>query len=147
LGDLRHIAPAAGGRKIVPAGARRAKEEPMTAMLVTTLVLGGLLLFGVFSIIGLVFKLVGGVFELIFGLLGAVLGAIGTVFGLLVGGLATLFAGGIVLLVLGALALPLLLPVLLVVGVVWLIVRASTPRPVAVVPPTPPAAPVFAPNA
>lgn len=112
----------------------------MTALFVTTLVIGGLLLLGVFSILGLVFKLVGGVFEIVFGLLGLVLGAIGTVVGLLVGGLATVFAGGIVLLVFGALALPLLLPVLLLAGLVWLIVRAAAPRPVAVTPPTPPAA-------
>ena len=88
----------------------------MTAMMVTTLVIGGLLLLGVFSILGLVFKLVGGVFELFFGLLGLVLGAIGTVFGLLVGGFATVFAGAILLLVVGAIALPILLPLLLVVG-------------------------------
>lgn len=112
----------------------------MTALFVTTLVIGGLLLLGVFSILGLVFKLVGGVFEIVFGLLGLVLGAIGTVFGLLVGGLATVFAGGILLLVFGALALPLLLPVLLLAGLVWLIVRAAAPRPAAVIPPTPPAA-------
>jgi len=147
LGDLRHIAPVPRGPKIDSAGGCRGKETAMTAMLVTTLVIGGLLLFGVFAILGLVFKVIGGVFELFFGLLGLVLGAIGTVFGLLVGGLATLFAGGIVLLVLGALALPLLLPVLLVAGLVWLIVRAASPRPVAIVPPTPPAAPALAPGA
>lgn len=114
----------------------------MTAMMLTILVITGLTLLAVFSLLGLAFKLVGGVFELIFGLLGLVLGAIGTVFGLLVGGIATLFAGGIVLLVLGALALPLLLPVLLLIGVVWLIARAASPRaaPVLSVPPAPPAA-------
>jgi hypothetical protein len=114
----------------------------MTAMMLTILVITGLTLLAVFSLLGLVFKLVGGVFELVFGLLGLVLGAIGTVFGLVVGGIATLFAGGIVLLLLGVLALPLLIPVLLVVGFVWLIARAATPRatPVMSVPPAPPAA-------
>jgi hypothetical protein len=49
--------------------------------------------------------------------------------------------------VIGALALPLLLPLLLVVGLVWLIVRAASPRPPVVVPPAPPAALASAPNA
>ena len=89
----------------------------MTATLVISLVIGGLLLLGVLSILGLAMNLVGGIFELVFGLLGLVLGAIGTVVGLLVGGFAAVFAGGVVLLVLGALALPLLLPVLALAGI------------------------------
>jgi hypothetical protein len=127
------------------AGTCRAKEPTMTATLVITLVIGGLLLLAVLSILGLAMNLVGGVFELLFGLLGLVLGAIGTVVGLLVGGFAAVFAGGVVLLALGALALPLLLPVLALAGLVWLIARAASPRPVAAVPPAPPAA--LAPNA
>ncbi len=108
-----------------------------TAMVMTGIAL--LLVFGALSLVGLLFKLVGGVFELVFGLLGAVLGALGTVFGLVVGAMATLFAMGIVVLVLGALALPILLPLALLVGVVWLVVRAVSPRPTpAVLPPAPP---------
>lgn len=99
----------------------------MTLLAVAAIIV--FLLFGVFAIVGLGFKLVGGIFELVFGLFGIVLGAIGTVFGLLIGGLAMLFAGGIVLLVFGALALPLLLPLLFIVGIVWLVVRAASPRP------------------
>ena len=99
----------------------------MTLLAVAAIVL--LLLFGGFAIVGFGFKLVGGIFELVFGLFGIVLGAIGTVIGLLIGGIALLFAGGIVLLVFGALALPLLLPLAVIAGIVWLVVRAASPRP------------------
>jgi len=47
----------------------------MTATLVISLVIGGLLLLGVLSILGLAMNLVGGIFELVFGLLGLVLGS------------------------------------------------------------------------
>ena len=111
-----------------------------TAMLVVGL--GLLLFFGVFALIGLVFKIigaiVGGVFHLVFGLFGAVLGVIGTAFGLLVGGVATLFVAGILVLLFAAMALPLLIPLAVIAGVVWLVMRAAASRPPVVVPPAPP---------
>lgn len=95
----------------------------MIELFVLMLVLGGLLLAG--SMIGLVFKL-------FFGLIGGLFS--------LLGGLIALFVGSAVMLVLlpvFALALiPMLMPVLLVVGLVWLIVHAAN-RPHARVQPAP----------
>lgn len=65
--------------------------------------------------------LLGGLFKLAFGLVGVVFG-----------GLAGLFAVGVVGMVVASLVmlalLPLLLPVLFVAGLVWLIVHAAHPR-------------------
>ena len=84
----------------------------MIGLFVLVLVLGALWLAG--SLIGLVFKLV-------FGLIGGVFA--------LIGGLLALFGSGAVMLALlpmFALALlPALMPLLLVVGLVWLVVHAS----------------------
>jgi hypothetical protein len=113
----------------------------LTFIIVCCVIFGLIALFGLGALIALPFKILGGLFELVFGLFGAVLGLLGTVLGLVIGGLAVLFAGGIVMLVAGALLLPVLLPVLLLVGLVWLIVRAASPRPAPLaLPPAPPLA-------
>lgn len=62
--------------------------------------------------------LLGGVFKLTFGLFGAVLGGLVSVFAL---GLVALLVFPIVLFVL----LPMLLPVLCIVALVWFVVRAT----------------------
>lgn len=73
-------------------------------------------------------SLIGAVFKLVFGLIGGVFTLIGGLIGIVFGGVALLVIGPLVLLAM----LPALLPVLLVVGLIWLIVRA-TRRPVVVV--------------
>lgn len=87
----------------------------MFELFVLVAVLGSLWLLG--SLLGFVFKLV-------FGLIGGVFS--------LVGGLLALVFGGVVMLamlpVFALMMLPLLLPVLLVAGIVWLIVRAARPQ-------------------
>lgn len=84
----------------------------MIELFVLMLVLGGLFLAG--SMIGLVFKL-------FFGLIGGLFSLIGGLVALVVGGAVML-----ALLPLFALALiPMLMPLLLVVGVVWLIVHMA----------------------
>ena len=100
------------------------------------LALGALFFVGLFALVALPFILLGGLFKLLimlvllpFRVLGAVVGALGAVaagvgklflFLLLVPFLLLIFIGG-------ALVLP-LLPVLALVGLVWLLVRAGRPR-------------------
>ncbi|TBR40501.1 MULTISPECIES: hypothetical protein [Dyella] len=64
---------------------------------------------------------IGAVFKVTFALIGGIFSIIGAAFGLLFGGLALLLIAPIVLFSL----LPVLLPLALVIGVVWLIARAS----------------------
>ncbi len=92
--------------------------------------LGLAVVIGVFWLIAAV---IGGLFKLIFGLFGAIFGA----FGALLGGMFSILGAGIAALVLVpilALALlPVLLPVLLLGGFVWLIVHlVRRPAPVVV---------------
>lgn len=89
-------------------------------MLVAAVLLLGMLWF-VGSLVGVVFKLV-------FGLIGGVFSIIGGLLGVVFGGVALLAIGPLVLLAM----LPALLPVLMIAGFIWLIVRA-TRRPVVVV--------------
>jgi hypothetical protein len=100
-----------GGRASNPR-MRHWTEATMFELFVLVAILGSLWLVG--SLLGFVFKLV-------FGLIGGVFS--------LVGGLLALFVGGALMLVMlpvfALMLLPLLLPVLLVVGIVWLIVRAA----------------------
>lgn len=81
--------------------------------------------------IWLVAAFIGVVFKLTFTLIGGLFHIVGAMLGLLFGGLALLIVAPIVALAL----LPLCLPVMLLVAVVWAIVRASrhstTPAPVA----------------
>lgn len=97
--------------------AREREEATMIELMILLAVIAGLWLF--FAVIGLVFKLIFGVIGGLFGLLGALLG------GVLAIGL------GLALMPLLLLAmLPFLVPALLLVGVIWLIVRAArTPAP------------------
>lgn len=81
--------------------------------LLALLVVGACCLFG---------ALIGGFFKLVLGTIGVVTGGL---FGLLFGGLFGLLVVPIVLFVL----LPLMAPVLFVVGLVWLIVHASRSTP------------------
>lgn len=90
-------------------------------MLVAAVVLLGMLWF-MGSLIGLVFKLV-------FGLIGGVFSLVGGVIGVVFGALALLVIGPLVMLAM----LPALLPVLMIAGLVWLVVRA-TRRPMVVQP-------------
>jgi hypothetical protein len=77
----------------------------------------------------LVLKLVGGVFELVFGLVGAVFGAIGAVIGSVFAVIGVLVAAVLVLVVGAAVLLPIVLPLALLAGLVWLIARAVSGRP------------------
>lgn len=88
----------------------------MIELFVLIAVLGGLWLAG--SVLMLMFKLV-------FGVIGGVFSILGGLFALVVGG-AVMLA---LLPVFAFMLLPLCLPLLLVAGVVWLIVRAARPRP------------------
>jgi hypothetical protein len=97
------------------------RKELVVMILAAILVLGSLWLMG---------AVVGAVFKLIFGLIGGVFAIIGGLLGIVFGGLALVVIGPLVALAM----LPALLPVLLVVGLVWLIVRA-TRKPVIIVSP------------
>jgi hypothetical protein len=101
------------------------------------LALGLMFFVGLFALVALPFLLLGGLFKLVimlillpFRVLGAVAGALGAV----AVGLGKLFIFLLLalflplILVVGALAVP-LLPVLALVGLVWLLVRAARPRP------------------
>lgn len=66
-------------------------------------------------------SLVGFVFKLAFALVGGVIGLLAGMLGLLIGGLTLLLIAPVVALTL----LPVALPVLLLMGLVWLVVRAS----------------------
>jgi hypothetical protein len=66
-------------------------------------------------------SLVGFVFKLAFALVGGVIGLLAGMLGLLIGGLTLLLIAPVVALAL----LPVALPVLLLMGLVWLVVRAS----------------------
>lgn len=101
------------------------------------LALGALFFVGLFALLALPFLLLGGLFKLLimlillpFRVLGAVAGAVGAV----AVGLGKLFLFLLLALFLplilvgGALVVP-LLPVLALVGLVWLLVRAARPRP------------------
>ena len=85
-----------------------------------------LALLGLAVVIGafwLMAALIGGLFKLIFGLFGAIFGALGA----LLGGMLSILGAGIaalvVLPILALALLPVLLPVLLLGGFVWLIVH------------------------
>ncbi len=91
-------------------------------------------LLGLAVVIGafwLMAALIGGLFKLVFGLFGAIFGA----FGALLGGMFSILGAGIAALVIlpifALLLLPVLLPVLLLGGFVWLIVHLVR-RPAAV---------------
>ncbi|MEO6968008.1 MAG: hypothetical protein ABI132_06090 [Rhodanobacteraceae bacterium] len=89
--------------------------------------LGLLGLLGVFGLFWLFAALIGAVFKLTFGLIGAVFGTFGAIFG---GFFAVLGIGMAALVLVPAMLfalLPLVIPVLLIGGVVWLIVRAARP--------------------
>lgn len=91
----------------------------MFELMAVLLVVGVVWLFA--SVIGLVFKLV-------FGLLGALFGLVGALFGLLGGLVGVLLAGvlGLAMLPLALfLLVPLWLPLLCLIGFVWLVARAS----------------------
>jgi hypothetical protein len=77
----------------------------------------------------LLLKLVGGVFELVFGLVGAVFGAIGAVIGTVFAVIGVLFAAALVLVVGAAVLLPIVLPLALLAGLIWLITRVVSGRP------------------
>jgi hypothetical protein len=85
----------------------------------------------VLAVLWLMGAVVGAVFKLVFGLIGGVFTIIGGALGILFGGVALLVIGPIVALAM----LPALLPLLLVAGLVWLIVRATRKPPVIVVTP------------
>jgi hypothetical protein len=89
-------------------------------MLVAAVVLLGML--------WLMGSLIGAVFKLVFGLIGGVFSLIGGLIGIVFGGVALMIIGPLVMLAM----LPALLPVLMIAGIVWLVVRA-TRRPVVVV--------------
>ena len=92
---------------------------PMLALLPVILAAGACVL---------ALSLTAGIFLFVFRLFGALLVGIG---GLIIAGVGTvaLFAGGFAALVLGVAAFHLLLPILFIVGLVWLIHRASHPKP------------------
>ncbi|MEO7149491.1 MAG: hypothetical protein ABIY40_06115 [Rhodanobacteraceae bacterium] len=88
--------------------------------------LGLLVVFGVFWLFA---ALIGAVFKLIFGLIGGFFGVFGAIFGgffaVLGIGIGALVVVPIVLFAL----LPLALPVLILAGLIWLIVRTARPAP------------------
>ncbi|HEY4144896.1 hypothetical protein [Pinirhizobacter sp.] len=92
------------------------------------MIFAAILVLGMLWLMGAV---VGAVFKLIFGLIGGVFTIIGGLLGIVFGGVALLVIGPLVALAM----LPALLPVLLVAGLVWLIVRATRKPPVIVVTP------------
>ena len=98
---------------------------PLLALLPLALAVGAVVLAFVivFSIFGLVLRLFAG---LLIGASVLFTGALG--FGLL-------FAGGAIFLAVGAALAHLLVPVLLIVGLIWLIRRASRPTPALPAPP------------
>ena len=69
----------------------------------------------------LVVATIGFVFKLAFAVIGGVFSLVGALLGLVFGAVALMFVGPLILLAM----LPALLPVLLLVGAVWLIVRAT----------------------
>lgn len=75
----------------------------------------------VFCGLWLMAALIGAIFKFTFALIGGIFSIVGAVLGLVFGGLALLVIAPIVALSL----LPALLPLALVIGVVWLIARAS----------------------
>jgi hypothetical protein len=75
----------------------------------------------------LVIAAIGFVFKLAFAVVGGVFSLIGALLGLVFGAVALLFVGPLILLAM----LPALLPVLFVVGTVWLIARATRSTPAA----------------
>ena len=83
--------------------------------------LGLLLVAAVAGVFWLCAALIGALFKITFGLFGALLGVFGAVFGI---GIAAL----VVVPVLLVTVVPLFLPVLVLGGLIWLIVRASRPR-------------------
>ncbi len=114
----------------------------LAGAVLVALLLGGL---GPAWPFALVSGLGGGVMELGLGLVGAVfgvvMGALGAIFGLLMAGIAALLAGPLVLIVvlmslmIGLVAtvfavalvgLPVLLPLALILGLIWLLARGST---------------------
>ena len=88
----------------------------MIALTILVMVIAGLWLLA--ATLGLVFKLT-------FALVGGVLGVIGALAGLVVGMIGLLIAAPLVLLAL----LPIGLPTMLLVGLVWLVVRAMRHAP------------------
>ena len=101
------------------------------------LALGALFFVGLLALVALPFLLLGGLIKLLvvvillpFRLLGAVFGVLGTVVAVL-GKLALflLVACFLPLILIGGAIIVPLLPVLALVGLVWLLVRAARPRP------------------
>lgn len=92
---------------------------PMLALLPLILTVGACVL---------AFSLTAGIFLFVFRLFGALLIGIG---GLMIAGVGaiTLFAGGFAALLVGVAVFHLFLPILFIVGLVWLIHRASHPKP------------------
>ncbi|MGA7297223.1 MAG: hypothetical protein WBW92_06910 [Rhodanobacteraceae bacterium] len=84
----------------------------MFELFVVLMVLGGLWLFG--SLIGLAFKL-------LFGLIGGVFALLGGLFGLIIGAVVMIAMVPVLLLTM----LPLLLPVAMLAGFIWLIVHLA----------------------
>ena len=92
---------------------------PMLALLPIVLAVGACVL---------ALSLTAGILMFVVRLFGALMVGIG---GLMIAGLgaAALFAGGLVTLVVGVAVFHLLLPILFIVGLVWLIHHASRPKP------------------